>query len=88
MLGSFIVDYDVWEEEKSKYDEYLGSFESTVENHLNTIKEMKTLDEYRNFILSRVEEHRKRSREWRKRMLCHTAGRKRTTKISLLKDVS
>lgn len=35
---------------------YTGSFESTVENHLNTIKEFNTLDEYRNFIITRVEE--------------------------------
>lgn len=35
---------------------YTGSFESTVENHLNAIKSIKTLDEYREFILSRVNE--------------------------------
>ena len=35
---------------------YTGSFESTVENHLNTIKRLKTLDEYKEFILSRVNE--------------------------------
>jgi len=35
---------------------YAGSFESTVENHLNYIKELGTLEEYRNFVLSRVEE--------------------------------
>lgn len=35
---------------------YTGSFESTVESHLNAIKELKTLDEYREFVLSRVEE--------------------------------
>ena len=35
---------------------YTGSFESTVENHLNSIKELTTLDEYKQFILSRVEE--------------------------------
>lgn len=35
---------------------YTGSFESTVENHLNSIKELKTLDEYKSFILSRVDE--------------------------------
>lgn len=35
---------------------YTGSFESTVENHLNSIKEIKTLAEYRDFILSRVNE--------------------------------
>ncbi|MGN8728752.1 GmrSD restriction endonuclease domain-containing protein [Hornefia butyriciproducens] len=35
---------------------YTGSFESTVENHLNTIKEMKTLDDYKRFVLSRAEE--------------------------------
>ena len=35
---------------------YTGSFESLVENHLNAIKELTTLDEYRDFILSRVGE--------------------------------
>lgn len=35
---------------------YTGSFESLVENHLNAIKELSTLDEYRDFILSRVGE--------------------------------
>ena len=35
---------------------YTGSFESTVENHLNSIKELSNLEEYRSFILSRVEE--------------------------------
>ncbi len=35
---------------------YSGSFESLVENHLNAIKELTSLDEYRDFILSRVEE--------------------------------
>ena len=35
---------------------YTGSFESTVENHLNSIKELKTLEEYKEFILSRVNE--------------------------------
>ena len=35
---------------------YTGSFESTVENHLNTIKNLKTLDGYEEFILSRVNE--------------------------------
>lgn len=35
---------------------YTGSFESTVENHLNSIKNLKTLNEYRDFILSRVNE--------------------------------
>ncbi len=35
---------------------YTGSFESTVESHLNEIKRMTTLDEYRVFIISRVEE--------------------------------
>ena len=34
--------------------EYAGSFESRVENHLNNIKEIKTLDEYRRFIVDRV----------------------------------
>lgn len=33
---------------------YSGSFESTIENHLNSIKEMQTLDEYKQFILERV----------------------------------
>lgn len=36
---------------------YTGSFESTVESHLNAIKPLKSLEEYRSFILSRVEEH-------------------------------
>ena len=35
---------------------YTGSFESTVENHLNSIKELTTLEEYKDFILSRVNE--------------------------------
>ena len=35
---------------------YTGSFESTVENHLNAIKNLSTIDEYRTFILSRVNE--------------------------------
>lgn len=35
---------------------YTGSFESTVENHLNSIKEIKTLEEYKQFVLTRVEE--------------------------------
>lgn len=35
---------------------YTGSFESTVENHLNSIKTLVTLNEYKQFILSRVNE--------------------------------
>ena len=35
---------------------YTGSFESVVENHLNSIKELVTLEQYKRFILSRVEE--------------------------------
>lgn len=35
---------------------YTGSFESTVEGHLNSIKEVTTFDEYKNFILSKVNE--------------------------------
>lgn len=35
---------------------YTGSFESLVENHLNAIKDLTSLDEYRGFILSRVGE--------------------------------
>lgn len=35
---------------------YTGSFESMVESHLNSIKDLTTLDEYKNFILSRVNE--------------------------------
>ena len=35
---------------------YTGSFESTMENHLNAIKELKNIDEYRTFILDRVNE--------------------------------
>lgn len=35
---------------------YTGSFESTVENHLNSIKNLTTIEEYKNFILSRINE--------------------------------
>ena len=35
---------------------YTGSFWSTVEKHLNTIKGLKTLSEYKEFILSRINE--------------------------------
>ncbi len=35
---------------------YTGAFESTVENHLNAIKELTTLEDYQRFIKSRVEE--------------------------------
>lgn len=35
---------------------YTGSFESTVENHLNSIKTLSTLEEYKQFILGRVNE--------------------------------
>lgn len=35
---------------------YTGSFESTVESHLNSIKDLSTLKEYKDFILSRVNE--------------------------------
>ncbi len=35
---------------------YTGSFESTVESHLNSIKELTTLEEYKGFILSKVNE--------------------------------
>ena len=35
---------------------YSGSFESTIENHLNVIKELNSLDEYKDFILTRVNE--------------------------------
>lgn len=35
---------------------YTGSFESTAESHLNSIKELTTLDEYKNFILTKVNE--------------------------------
>ena len=35
---------------------YTGSFESIVENHLNSIKTLSTLDEYKDFVLSRVNE--------------------------------
>ena len=35
---------------------YTGSFESTAENQLNSIKEISTFEEYRNFILNRVNE--------------------------------
>ena len=35
---------------------YTGSFESTAENQLNSIKEISTFEEYRNFILNRINE--------------------------------
>lgn len=35
---------------------YTGSFESTVENHLNSIKGLSSLDEYAQFVLDRVNE--------------------------------
>lgn len=35
---------------------YTGSFESTVENHLNSIKTLTTLGEYKQFIIDRVNE--------------------------------
>lgn len=35
---------------------YSGSFESTVENHLNSIKQITSLEEYKRFIVTRVEE--------------------------------
>lgn len=35
---------------------YTGSFESTVESHLKSIKELSTLEEYADFVLSRVNE--------------------------------
>lgn len=35
---------------------YTGSFESTVESHLNTIKGFTSLEEYKNFVLSRASE--------------------------------
>ena len=35
---------------------YTGSFESTVENHLNAIKTLKTIDEYKNFVITRINE--------------------------------
>ena len=35
---------------------YTGSFESTVENHLNSIKVLTSLNEYKDFIISRVNE--------------------------------
>ncbi|WP_022868795.1 hypothetical protein [Schaalia vaccimaxillae] len=35
---------------------YTGSFESTVEGHLNSIKGLSSLEEYKQFILSRVNE--------------------------------
>jgi len=36
---------------------YTSSFETTVQNHLNVIKKLTSLEEYRAFIISRVEEH-------------------------------
>lgn len=35
---------------------YTGSFESIVENHLNSIKELSCVNEYKNFIFSRIDE--------------------------------
>lgn len=35
---------------------YTGSFESTVENHLNALKNLKTQDDYRDFIFTRIDE--------------------------------
>lgn len=35
---------------------YTGSFESTVESHLNSIKELTTIEGYRNFVFSRINE--------------------------------
>lgn len=35
---------------------YTGAFESTVESHLNTIKTFTTAEEYKHFIVSRIEE--------------------------------
>lgn len=35
---------------------YTGAFESTVENHLNSIKEISTVEEYKAFIFSRMNE--------------------------------
>lgn len=35
---------------------YTGSFESTVESHLNSVKDLSTLKEYKDFIFSRVNE--------------------------------
>ena len=35
---------------------YTGSFESAVEGHLNSIKEIETFEEYKKFIVDRVEE--------------------------------
>lgn len=35
---------------------YTGSFESLLENHLNAIKELTTLEEYCDFVLTRVNE--------------------------------
>lgn len=35
---------------------YTGSFESTVESHLNSIKQLTTIEEYRSFVFSRINE--------------------------------
>jgi len=35
---------------------YTGSFESTMESHLNTIKELQNINEYKSFIVDRVKE--------------------------------
>lgn len=36
---------------------YTGSFETTVQSHLNAIKQLTSLEDYRAFVLNRVEEH-------------------------------
>ncbi len=35
---------------------YTGSFESTMEEHLNAIKDLNSIEEYKNFILTRISE--------------------------------
>ncbi len=35
---------------------YTGSFESTFENHLNSIKNLNTVEDYKNFVFSRINE--------------------------------
>lgn len=51
---------------------YTGSFESTVEQHLNVIKEIKDIQGYREFMLSRVEE--RLTNDFFEITLCGTEG--------------
>lgn len=51
---------------------YTGSFESVVEQHLNVIKTLKTKEEYKAFIISRVEE--RMTNDYFEITLCGTEG--------------